>query len=68
MILCLPFLRSDDLTILISLGQPGWLSGLVLPSARGVILETEDRVPRGAPYMEPASPSVCVSCVSLMNK
>ena len=44
------------------LGQPRWLSGLVLPSAQGVILETRDRgVPRQAPSMEPASPSACVS-------
>ena len=54
-------------------GQPGWLSGLVLPSAQGVILETWDRVPRQALCMEPASPSACVSAslslsVSLMNK
>ena len=43
------------------LGQPWWLSGLVLPSAQGVILEARDRVPRQAPCMEPASPSACVS-------
>ena len=45
------------------LGQPGWLSGLALPSAQGVILETQDQVPRRAPApcMEPASPSACVS-------
>ena len=47
----------------------GWLSGLALPSAQGVILETQDRVPCWAPCMEPASPSACVSaplplCVS----
>ena len=41
--------------------QPGWLSSLVLPSAQGVILETQDRVPRQAPCVEPASPSACVS-------
>ena len=38
-----------------------------LPSAQGVILETQDRVPHQAPCMEPASPSACVSaylCVS----
>ena len=51
----------------------GWLRGLALPSAQGVILETWDGVPRRAPCMEPASPSTCVSaslsvCVSLMNK
>ena len=54
-------------------GQPGLLSGLAPPSAQGVILETWDRVPRQAPYMELASPSACVSAplslsVSLMNK
>ena len=38
-----------------------------LPSARDMILETWDRVPRRAPCMEPASPPACVSasvCVS----
>ena len=50
-------------------GQPRWLSGLVPPSAQGVILETQDRVPSRAPCMEPASLSDCVSaslcvCVS----
>ena len=46
-------------------GQPGWLSGLALPSARGVILETQDRVPPQAPCMEePVSPPACV-CLSL---
>ena len=44
-------------------GQPGWFSGLALPSAQGMILETWGRVPRPAPCMEPASLSVplCVS-------
>ena len=42
-------------------GQPRWLSGLAPPSAQGMILETQDRVPRRAPCMEPASPSACVS-------
>ena len=49
------------------IGQPGGLSGLALPSAQGVILETWDRVPRWALCMEPASPSAFVSaslCVS----
>ena len=32
-----------------------------LPSAQGVILESQDRVPHRAPCMEPASPSACVS-------
>ena len=55
------------------LGQPGWLSGLVLPSAQGVILETWDHVPRQAPCMGSASPSACVSAslslsLSLMNE
>ena len=61
----------------ITLGQPGWLSGLALPSAQGLILETRDLVPRHAHSMEPASPSAspsaCVSAsiflsLSLMNK
>ena len=47
--------------------MPGWLSGLVLPAAQGVILETQDRVPRRAPCMEPASPSASL-CVSLIFK
>ena len=48
-------------------GQPGWLSGLALRSAQGVILETWDPVPCQVPCMEPASPSaflflsLCVS-------
>ena len=54
-------------------GIPGWLSGLSPPSAQGVILETQDRVPRQAPCMEPASPSASVSanlsvCLSWINK
>ena len=43
------------------LGQHGWLSGLASPSAQGVTLETQDRVPCRAPCKEPASPSACVS-------
>ena len=57
------------------LGQPGWLSGLVSPSAQGVILETRDGVPRRAPCTEPASPSASIYAslslslsLSLMNK
>ena len=52
----------------------GRLSGTAvecLPSAQGMILESQDRVLHWAPCMEPASPSACVSaslCVSLMNK
>ena len=34
-------------------GIPGWLSGLVPPSAQGVILETRDRAPHGAPETAP---------------
>ena len=54
-------------------GQPRWLSGLALPSAQGMILETQDRVPHQALCIEPASPSASVSaplsfCVSLVNK
>ena len=50
-------------------GQAGWFSGLVPPSTQDLILETWDRVPCPAPFMEPASPSACVSaslslCVS----
>ena len=41
--------------------QPGQLSSLALPSAQGMILETQNRVPHQAPYMETASPSACVS-------
>ena len=43
------------------LGIPGCLSGLALPAAQGLILETRDRVPRRGPCMEPASSSACVS-------
>ena len=42
-----------------------------LPSAQGVILESQDRVPYWAPCMEPASSSDCVSASlsgSLTNK
>ena len=48
----------------------GRLSGSAvkrLPSAQAVILESQDRVPRRAPHMEPASFSVYISaslCVS----
>ena len=43
-------------------GQPWWLSGLAPPSARGVILETQDQVPRLVPCTEPASPSASCLC------
>ena len=54
-------------------GQPRWCSGLALPAAQGMILESWDQVPRQALCMEPASPSACVSAslsvsMSLMNK
>ena len=42
-------------------GQPRWPSGLALPLAQGVILETWDRVPRWAPCVEPASLPLPVS-------
>ena len=50
-------------------GSPGGSAVEHLPSAQGLVLETQDRVPFWAPCMEPASPSgwvsasVCV-CVS----
>ena len=47
--------------IIITRGQIGWLSGLAPPLAQGMILETWNRVPRQAPYMKPASPSLCLS-------
>ena len=52
----------------------GCLGGSVvehLPSALGVILGSQNRVPHQALYMEPATPSAYVSAslsVSLMNK
>ena len=52
-------------------GQSQWPSGLAPSSAQGVILDTQDRVPRQASSMEPASLSANLSlslCVSLMNK
>ena len=42
-------------------GIPGWLSGLALPAAQGVILEFWDRVPCQVPCREPASPSLSLS-------
>ena len=54
-------------------GQPRWLSGLVMPTAQGVILESRDQVLLQALCMEPATPSACVFAslflpMSLMNK
>ena len=46
-------------------GQPWWLSGLVLLSAQGLILEIQDQVLCQAPCMEPPSASASLSlCVS----
>ena len=42
-------------------GHPWWRSGLAPPTARGLILETQGRVPLQAPCMEPTSPSASVS-------
>ena len=58
--------KIKDFNYNLFMGQPRWLSGLVLPSAQGVILKTRDQVPRQIPCMEPASPSVSLplSCVS----
>ena len=55
------------------LGHLGGWAVEHLPLAQVVIPGSRDRVPHGAPCMEPASPSACVSasallCVSLMNK
>ena len=57
------------------LGKPGWLIGLVPPSAQCVFLKTQDRVPHPGPRMEPASPSACACasiclslCLSWINK
>ena len=47
-------------------GQPGWLSGLALPSAQGLILETRDWVPVGLPawsLLVPLPVSLCL-CLS----
>ena len=44
-----------------SAGSPGGSAVWCLPLAQGVILESQDRVPRQAPCMEPAFPSACVS-------
>ena len=49
-------------------GSLGGSAVWCLPSAQGLILESWDQVPRQAPSMEPASPSACVSALSLMNK
>ena len=51
-------------------GQPGWLSRLAPPSARGVILETRDQVQVGIPawsLLLPLPVSLLLS-LSFMNK
>ena len=65
--------KIKDFNYNLFMGQPRWLSGLVLPSAQGMIPEFQDQVPHWAPCVEPASPSAYVSdslsvSVSLMNK
>ena len=56
-------------------GTPGWLSGWASAFGSERDPGAQDRVPRRAPCMEPASPYACVSdslslslFVSLMNK
>ena len=58
---CNCLMTLNNIKIIHCSGQPRWRSGLALPAARGVILETLDRVPHRASCMEPASPSACVS-------
>ena len=50
-VFCLKMGRGTEETFLRSIvaGQPGWLSGLALPSTQGMILETWDRVPHWGP-------------------
>ena len=65
----LPLYRRSIFLINESWGHLGGLAVERLPSAQGVILESQDRVLHQAPCMEPASPSACVSaslsmCVS----
>ena len=54
-------LMSDLLFILLLWGCLGSSVVEHLPSAQGVILESQDQVSHRAPCMEPASPSACVS-------
>ena len=52
------------------LSQGDSLGGLAvwrLPLAQGAVLESRDRVLCWAPCMEPASPSSCVSALSLIH-
>ena len=58
---------------LVSQGGLGGSAVEHLPSAQGMILGSQDRVPHWAPCMEPDSPSAYVSasqslCLSLLNK
>ena len=57
--------------IIMQLRQPRWLSGLALPSVQGLLLETQDRVLRQAPCMEPLLPlpvSLLLSLCLMNNK
>ena len=47
-----------------TLGPLGGSAVEHLLSAQGVILESQDRVPRPAPGMEPASPSASLSIIN----
>ena len=56
---------------MVALGFLGGSAVKCLPSAQGMILETQDQIPRQAHCMEPASPSAYVSAslsLSLINK
>ncbi|XP_048963307.1 P2R1A-PPP2R2A-interacting phosphatase regulator 1-like isoform X3 [Canis lupus baileyi] len=59
--------QQSDMNVNVLERNPGWLSGLVPPSAQGLILETQDGVPSWDPCRGPASLSACVSaslCIS----
>ena len=62
----------NQLMNIVKIDLSGCLGGSVverLPSAQGVILDSQDRVPHRAPCMKPASPSACVSAsLSQINK
>ena len=55
-----PKTKSNN-TLTVFQGRLGGSEVKCLPSAQGVILESQDQVPHQAPCMEPASPSACVS-------